>query len=188
MTASVVQEQYADAFGFESDDLRMLADICYMAIYRGFLGQARAILDLLLILRPNSDATLVAEGLYWLAAGVPDTAIKKMRAAKPTDAIRALLGIALIRSGANGDGVEILSNLHSTGSEPVYRNAAATVLHEQELLQQMPGILRTLSLAPVPRHKAGAANGSNGAATLPGQAKQNIVNGEAAVSPWPFVK
>lgn len=132
MQASSNKNGAADDLGLGTEDIRLLADVGFIALSRGFLAEARALLDALRLLRPGSDACLVGEGVFWLAMGEPAIAVEKLRCGPPSDAVRSFLGIALFQSGAVEEATDVLDDVAQTASRRAYADLAAAVLRDRD--------------------------------------------------------
>jgi predicted Zn-dependent protease len=121
---------FADAL-LDHGDLNLLAEICYIALSRGILPQARAMLDALVRLRPRAEVTLVGEAMFWLTLNEPRLAVDKLRNGPPSDSVRAFLGYAMMHSGEAEAGARILQEVAAKARVPACRTLAATFLEER---------------------------------------------------------
>lgn len=93
---------------FTSDDVRLLADIGFLALARGSKRTARQLFNSLLILRPGSEASLVAEASFQLAIGEAQNAVEILRKAEPSDRITALLAVSLMSARQGEEAMKLL--------------------------------------------------------------------------------
>ncbi len=113
----------------ESEDLRTLADIGFIAASRGMNDHAVAIFEAIRVLRPNQEAGFLGHGLVKILSGNPGIAIEMLRAGPPTDAIRTFLGIALIENAEIQEGREILEDVIAMAPGTHFAAIAASTIH-----------------------------------------------------------
>jgi len=99
---------------FDADDVRLLVDIGFMTQSRGLIAQSARIFDGVAVLRPDQEAGMIGRALCDLHQGDFAAAIKRLRAAPPTDSARLFLGMALARSGDREDAARVLTNVVDT--------------------------------------------------------------------------
>lgn len=91
-----------------AEDVRVLADIGFMALFGDRAELARSIFDALDVLRPESEAAVVARANYCLATNDVHKAAEILRAATPSDAICALLGLTLLKQRKGEEALVLL--------------------------------------------------------------------------------
>lgn len=112
----------------ESEDLRLLADVGFIAANRGMNGHAVAIFDAIRALRPNQEAGFLGRGLVEILSGNAGKAIELLKAAPPTDGVRTFLGIALIQNDETQEGREILEDVIATAPGTPFATMASSTL------------------------------------------------------------
>lgn len=112
----------------ESEDLRTLADIGFIAAAYGMNEHAIAIFDAIRALRPNQEAGFLGCGLVGILSGNAGTAIEMLRSAPPTDGVGTFLGIALIQNGETHEGRELLEEIIATAPDTPFAAIAASTL------------------------------------------------------------
>ena len=113
-------------------DVRILTDIGFIALTRGHMRHAREIFDAIALLSPGSDASIVGEAMFWLIMNKPEQALRHLRNAPPTDAVRAFLGIALQRAGKTGDALEVLAEVRETAPPGPCREVCNAAMKEYQ--------------------------------------------------------
>jgi hypothetical protein len=111
-----------------SEDVRVLADLGYVALSRGLDQHAMAIFQGVKTARPQGEAGAIGIALVHLLRGDMDTAIKLLRGAGPGDAARTFLGIALARHGDVDEAKKLLTNVAATTKGTPHGNLAAETL------------------------------------------------------------
>ena len=101
-----------------SDEVRMLVDLGFVAVTRGMEAQAAAIFDGVQAIRPDQDASYIGPALILMNKGDVASAIKLLRSRPPSDSIRLFLGMALLRLGEIAEGEAVLHDLVATAREP----------------------------------------------------------------------
>jgi hypothetical protein len=96
------------AVEIESEDVRALADLGFIALSRGLDRHAAAIFEGLQAARPNQEAGFIGRALVDLARGEVEAALRTLRSLPPSDAVLAFLGMALIRHGDQAEAREVL--------------------------------------------------------------------------------
>ena len=114
----------------ESDDVRTLTDLGFLAMSRGLHAQATAIFDGVKAARPNQEAGFIGSALVNLAKGDVDAAIQTLRTLPPTDAAQVFLAIALTRRGDRASARDILTELLRTATDSPYGALARVTLDE----------------------------------------------------------
>lgn len=117
-----------DAVSFESDDVRLLADIGFLALSRGLDQHALAIFQGVASLRPAQEAGPLGIALVHMLRGELDAAVKGLRALKPTDAALTFLGLALARQGANEEARTVLADVLSSAPDTPFAAIAREAL------------------------------------------------------------
>jgi thioredoxin-like negative regulator of GroEL len=114
----------------ESEDVRTLTDLGFLAISRGMHAQAAAIFDGVKAIRPAQEAGFIGSALVDLAKGQIDAAIRTLRTLPPTDAARVFLAIALSRRGDRTEARDILTELLRSAADTPYGALARVTLDE----------------------------------------------------------
>ncbi len=113
---------------FDSEDVRNLVDIGFIAVSRGLDSKAEAIFAGVRALRPREEAGFIGGALVDLYRGECAEAVSKLRSLQPTDAAQLFLGMALARTGDQGEASQILANVARTAAEPAVTALAAQLL------------------------------------------------------------
>lgn len=116
------------ALDLESDDVRLLADLGYMAVSHGLDVHAQAIFLGLRAVRPELEAAPVGLALVHLLRDEVEAAIKLLREAGPGDAARTFLGIALARHGDLEEARRLLSDVATSAKGTAHGTLAAETL------------------------------------------------------------
>ena len=111
-----------------TEDLRLLADIGFIAGSRGSGDQANAIFAAIRVLRPNQEAGFLGSAMVHILAGDPDAAIKELNGAPATTATKTFLGIALLLNGSTFDGREALNSVIETAPGTAFARLAQNTL------------------------------------------------------------
>jgi Tetratricopeptide repeat len=114
----------------ETDDARALLDLGFVALSYGFYEQASAIFLGVQAARPSHEAGYLGSALVQLARGDASAAVKILRGLPPSDAVRAYLGMALVRHGNVVEARDILSDVVLTAPASPYAQFAAAILGE----------------------------------------------------------
>jgi hypothetical protein len=114
----------------ESEDVRTLTDLGFLAISRGLHAHAGAIFEGVKAARPAQEAGFIGSALVHLSRGEIEPAIAVLKALPPTEAARVFLGIALARHGDNAQAREVLQDVLQHAPETPY-GALARVTLEQ---------------------------------------------------------
>lgn len=101
----------------DSQDVRDLVELGFMAISLGMNNEAEAIFAGVRAARPSQEAGVIGEALVSLARGEVDAAVKLLRTLPPTDAARTFQAMTLKRSGDIAGTKEILGELVRTASD-----------------------------------------------------------------------
>lgn len=118
----------------QSDELRTLVDLGFLAATRGWADEARPIFDAVRAVRPHEPAGFVGLALLALNDGRPADAVKLLRQAAPADSVRAFLGAALLQLGETEEARSVLQDVIDTASDPAPKDLARVLL--QGLAQQ----------------------------------------------------
>lgn len=111
-----------------SDDVRMLTDLGFLALSRGLDEHAMAIFQGVKAERPEQEAGQLGTALVHMLRGDLDTAITILRGLGPGDAARTFLGIALERRGDVDEARRVLADVAATsGGTPHGKLAAETL-------------------------------------------------------------
>jgi Flp pilus assembly protein TadD len=100
----------------QSDDVRTLADLGYLALSRGLDEHAMAIFQGVKAARPDQEAGTIGVALVHMLRGELDPAIKLLRGLGPSDAALTFLGIALARQGELDEARRLLTDVVTTAA------------------------------------------------------------------------
>ena len=114
----------------DSEDVRTLTDLGFLAISRGLHAHAGAIFEGVKAARPTQEAGFLGSALVHLARGEIETAIKILNGLPPSDAARVFLAIALGRQGDRAQAREILQELLKGAADTPYTALARVTLEE----------------------------------------------------------
>ncbi len=95
----------------DSDDLRLLADIGFIAASHGHMAHAKAIFGAIDAMRPDSEAAAIGLAMVDLSAANPEAALVRLNRAPVTPAVRAFRGLAYLRSGDHASASAILESV-----------------------------------------------------------------------------
>ncbi len=113
-----------------SDELKLLADIGFIAVSRGLFDHASAIFDALKAMRPEAEAAFLGQGMIDILRGAPVDAITTLKNAPRTDAVYTFLGIALMQAGDLEEGRKLLEDVRSSAAgTPFARIAEHSLEH-----------------------------------------------------------
>ena len=112
----------------DSDDVRTLSDLGFLALSRGLRPQARTIFEGVKAARPTQEAGFIGAALVCLADGQIEEAVKILRGLPPTDSARVFLGIALARHGDQRAAREIFQEILEASPDTPYANLARATL------------------------------------------------------------
>ncbi len=93
---------------FPPEDVRLIADLGFLALAAGRRKTARQLFNALLVLRRGSEVSIVAEASFQLAMGESNRAVEILRTAEPSDRINALLAVALLGARKSDEAMELL--------------------------------------------------------------------------------
>lgn len=112
----------------QAEDVRVLADLGFMAISRGLDKEAESIFGGVMAARPDNEAGYIGKALVKLYRSELEQAIAILRKLPPTDTARLFLGMALGRAGQPDDARAILSDLTITASGTPAADTARVIL------------------------------------------------------------
>ena len=112
----------------ESDEVRMLVDLGFVAVTRGLDKQAQAIFEGVRAVRPNEDAAYIGQALLLIQQNNLSGAVKILRSRPPSDGIRLFLGMSLLRLGDISDAMDVLQDVVKTAREPAMVEMAKVLL------------------------------------------------------------
>ena len=111
----------------DTDDVRTLVDVGFIALSRGLDQHAAAIFEGVRAARPEAEAGPLGLALVHLLRGEVDPAVRLLRALPPSDAALTYLGIALLRQGAAQEARALLGDVAATADGPFARLAEDTL-------------------------------------------------------------
>jgi Flp pilus assembly protein TadD len=114
----------------ETDDVRMLVDLGFIALWRGAERQATAIFEGVVAARPKEEAGYLGSALVQLYRGDLDAAIVTLRRLPPSDAAQTFLGLALSRQGAASEARRILNEVVETAQGTSFARLAEAVIKD----------------------------------------------------------
>lgn len=112
----------------DSNDLRALVDIGFIAWSRGLTAQAAKIFEAVRLKHPDQEAGFIGSALVELNQGNADRAVELLRSIPPTDTARAFLGLALLSHGERGAATEVLNEVAEAAAESPAGRMARTAL------------------------------------------------------------
>jgi predicted Zn-dependent protease len=116
------------ALDLSSDEVRALADLGFIALFRGRIREAEALFKGLCAARPQDDAGPIGIALLLMRAGDVTGAIKLLKSRPRSDANQTILGMALLRLGERAEAEAILRDVAATASESAHASMAAMIL------------------------------------------------------------
>jgi len=116
----------------ESDDVRTLADLGFVALSRGMDRHAMTIFEGVKAARPQQEAGPLGIALVHMLRGDLDQAAKLLRELGPSDAALTFLGMALARQGNLTEARRLLGNVIATAKGTPYAALAAETLESVE--------------------------------------------------------
>ncbi|MEM8796789.1 MAG: hypothetical protein AAGE61_14575 [Pseudomonadota bacterium] len=116
----------------DSDEIRLLSDIGFIAVSRGLMVHGSAIFDAVKALRPEQEAGYLGQGMLDILSGDPASAVEKLKSAPPTDGVRAFLGIALIQVGNIPEGRTMLESVKQEADGTPFARIASDTLETLE--------------------------------------------------------
>jgi hypothetical protein len=118
----------AGAQVLQSEDVRALTDLGFLALSRGLDLHAMAMFEGVRAARPEQEAGQLGIALVHMYRGDLDTAALLLRKLGPTDAARTFLGIALARQGAVVEAREILEDVTASVPDTPFSRLAQDAL------------------------------------------------------------
>lgn len=112
----------------ESDDVRTLVEIGFMALMRGQAEAAAEIFAGVVAARPAQEAGHIGTALVQLHRGDPEAAAATLRRLPPSDAARLFLGLAVSRTGRIAEARAILADVASAAAETPHSASARAML------------------------------------------------------------
>jgi hypothetical protein len=112
----------------QSEDVRTLTDLGFIALSRGLDQHAMAIFQGVKAARPQQEAGRIGIALVHMLRKELDPAIKILREIGPSDAGLTFLGIALARQGDLTEAKRLLNNVVATAGGTAYGTLAAETL------------------------------------------------------------
>jgi Flp pilus assembly protein TadD len=112
----------------QSEDVRALADLGFVALSRGMDQHAIAIFQGVKAARPQQEAGNLGIALVHMLRGDLDQAVKLLRELGPSDAALTFLGMALARQGDTAEATRVLNNVVATAKGTSYAALAADTL------------------------------------------------------------
>lgn len=101
----------------KSEDVRLLADLGFIALSAGLEREAEAIFAGLKAARPGQEVGPLGLAMVQMARSDLDKAVATLRALPPTDAALTYLGLALARRGDSGEARSILKGVIETAPD-----------------------------------------------------------------------
>ncbi len=113
-----------------SQDIRLLAEIGFLALSKGMHAEAEAIFDGIAVVRPDQEVSFIGRGLVALARGDAHAAVAILRQGPKTDAVATYLALALARTGERDAAKEQLEDVADMASDPTFATAARHIAAE----------------------------------------------------------
>jgi len=138
------------------EDIRLLAEIGYLACGAGRLKSAREIFEGLHVLRPDRAFPFIGLAMASMAAGAPQDAVSVLRdrglVASPDDnEIKVFLGLALTLASRNHESRRILSEVAAAPGDAGPEQRLAEKLLEHAGTSHASGPAADTALAPASR-------------------------------------
>jgi hypothetical protein len=118
----------------DSDELRMLVDIGFIALSRGADRHAEAIFAGVQAVRPGEEAGHLGAALVHLYRGEVDPAVAILRKLPPSDAAQTFLGLALSRRGEGDEASRVLNGVVATAPDTAFASLARDLLNGKAAL------------------------------------------------------
>lgn len=116
-----------------SDVVRQLMEVGYVAAGRGLTPFAERIFAAVEAVRPDSDAPAIGQAMAMLNAGEPGEAVSILRAASAkfpqSETVKSFLGLALQVAGMNQESTTLLREVLDKGSDLKAKAMAEAVLY-----------------------------------------------------------
>ena len=130
----------------DSDDLKIMVDVGFVAASRGLVAHAEAIFQAVEAMRPRSEAPAIGLAMVDLAMERPQAAVERLNRAVATPATRAFLGLALMRAGDKDEARAVVDQVLASGQEHPAMEIARAVRAELETMA--PTGLSALFITP----------------------------------------
>ena len=114
----------------KAEDVRLLADIGFLALSAGLDLEAQAIFGGVKAARPAQEAGPLGLAMVQMARADLDGAIGLLRALPPSDAALTYLGLALLRRGDTAEASDLFGNVMATAAGTPFAEIAAASLKE----------------------------------------------------------
>ncbi|MEM7693051.1 MAG: hypothetical protein AAF318_01260 [Pseudomonadota bacterium] len=115
----------------EADDVRLLAEIGFLALSKGLTVEAERIFEGIAAVRPGQEVSAIGRGLTALAKGDANAAVTILRAGPKTDAVATYLALALAKAGETDAAKAQLTDIAEMALDPTFaavaRDAAAEI-------------------------------------------------------------
>jgi len=119
---------------FDSETVKMLAEIGFIAVSYGLADEAESIFKAFKVMRPEQEAGPLGLSLAAMTRGNVDEALAHLDGAPPTDTIQTYRGLALLRKGDQETASEILSEIcELAAGTPCAEIAAQALASKDEL-------------------------------------------------------
>jgi hypothetical protein len=109
----------------DTDTVRALVDVGFIALSRGLDRHAEAIFQGVAAARPEHETGPLGLALVALLRGDPALAVKLLKPLPPSDQVQVFLGMALMRHGDREEARAVLDRLMATTSDPAIIGLAA---------------------------------------------------------------
>ncbi len=117
-----------DSVLVDSDDVRLLADLGFLAFSRGMLHEATLIFKGLSAARPTQEAGPIGLALVHLMRNEAAEAIAILKKLPPSDAVLTYLGLAQSRIGDLSSARRSLAEVSGTALDPTFSTLAGDLL------------------------------------------------------------
>lgn len=114
----------------DSDDIRLVTDVGFIALTRGFDREAMTMFKAVAVARPDQEAGAIGIALVHLLRGAPAEAIAVLRKLPPSDAALTFLGLAESRLGDAAAARRRLADVKATALDEPYAALAGDILKE----------------------------------------------------------
>ncbi len=112
----------------KQDDIRMLADIGFIAVSRGFKEHALAIFEAVKVVRPKGEAGYLGMSMVDILDGNPGAAVEALSSAPRSVAVNTFLGIALVQSSDLEGGRQVLRSVINESPDTPFARIASDTL------------------------------------------------------------
>ncbi|MGJ0508131.1 MAG: hypothetical protein ACR652_13600 [Methylocystis sp.] len=113
---------------FESEDVRALVDLGFIAIGLGLDEAADRIFSGVRALRPDQEAGYIGDALVRMTREDFNGATKVLRPLPPTDSARLFLGMALMRGGEREEAGRVLGDVARRAENPAMSVLATSLI------------------------------------------------------------